>query len=78
MAKAIGEIIIDIEKCKGCELCIESCPEDTLALSGSINQKGYRYAITVNQNCTGCASCAVVCPDAVITVYRKIDKTPKQ
>ncbi len=28
MAKVKGDIIIDIEKCKGCELCSEACPEE--------------------------------------------------
>ncbi len=74
MAKVQGDIIIDIQKCKGCELCIDSCPEETLSLSGKINQKGYQYAIIVNQTCTGCANCALVCPEAIITVYRKVEK----
>ncbi|MFP4369108.1 MAG: 4Fe-4S dicluster domain-containing protein [Bacteroidota bacterium] len=71
MAKAVGDVVIDIEKCKGCEICIEACPEDTLALSDTINKKGYRYAVNVKGNCTGCISCATVCPEAIITVYRK-------
>lgn len=74
MAKVKGDVIIDIEKCKGCELCIVACPEQTLGLAGTINQKGYRYAVKINDNCTGCANCALVCPDAVITVYRKVIK----
>lgn len=77
MAKVKGDIIIDIEKCKGCELCIEACPEETLSLSGKINQKGYRYAVTVNHNCTGCANCSIICPEGIITVYRKTFKEPK-
>ena len=74
MAKVMGNIVIDIEKCKGCELCIEACPEDTISLAGTINQKGYQYAITINNKCTGCANCAIVCPEAIITVYRKVEK----
>lgn len=74
MAKVKGDVVIDIEKCKGCELCIIACPETTLGLSAKINQKGYRYAVTINHNCTGCVNCALVCPDAVITVYRKVIK----
>ncbi|MCX7879537.1 MAG: ferredoxin family protein [Ignavibacteria bacterium] len=77
MAKAIGEILINIERCKGCELCILACPESTLALSKTINHKGYQYVVKVNDNCTGCGNCAIICPDAVITVYRKILKVPK-
>ena len=70
MAKVKGDIVVDIEKCKGCELCIETCPSDTIAMAKNVNGKGYHYAETVNDDCTGCTNCAVVCPDGVITVYR--------
>lgn len=74
MAKVRGEIIVDIERCKGCELCVVACPEETLGLAKVINKKGYRYAISIHDNCTGCANCALVCPDAVIKVFRKVEK----
>lgn len=74
MAKVLGDVIIDVERCKGCELCIVACPEMTLSLADTINKKGYRYALKSKDNCTGCAGCAIVCPDAVITVYRKVIK----
>lgn len=70
MAKLKGAVVIDIEKCKGCELCIPTCPEETLALSKNVNGKGYHFAQPENDNCTGCTNCAVICPDGVITVYR--------
>ena len=73
MAKAKGDIIINIEKCKGCELCMEACPEGALELSKQVNQKGYLYAVKVEDTCTGCTSCALVCPDGAITVYRKVE-----
>ncbi len=78
MAKVIGDVIIDVERCKGCELCIEACPEDTLALSEKINMKGYRYAVNINHNCTGCMNCSIMCPDNCFTVYRQIVKKEKQ
>lgn len=68
--KMVGEIVIDIEKCKGCELCVDACPEEALAMSDTINAKGYQYAVQINNNCTGCMDCALVCPEAIITVYR--------
>ncbi|MBI5021861.1 MAG: 4Fe-4S dicluster domain-containing protein [Ignavibacteriales bacterium] len=75
-----GTVKVDIETCKGCELCVEACPQDTLAMSKDINNKGYHFAVTIQDNCTGCVNCALVCPDAVITVYRssskKKDKEP--
>ncbi len=70
MAKVKGSIVIDIERCKGCEVCVPACPEEVIALAKQVNSKGYRYAQPVNDGCTGCTNCAVVCPDGVITVYR--------
>jgi 2-oxoglutarate ferredoxin oxidoreductase subunit delta len=73
--KVKGRIEIDIQRCKGCELCINACKEKAISLSGTINIKGYRYAVTNNDVCNGCVNCALVCPDAVITVYRtKVNK----
>ncbi len=70
MAKVKGDILVEIEKCKGCELCIEACPQDAMELSREINSKGYRYAVKVEDSCTGCENCALVCPEGIIRVYR--------
>ena len=68
-----GTIIIDTERCKGCGLCIESCPKKILKLAEmKVNTKGYPFAVQTEwENCTGCSACGIVCPDACITVYRK-------
>ncbi len=72
MAKVKGSIVVDIEKCKGCEVCVPACPTDVIRLAENVNGKGYHFAYMENpDNCTGCANCAIVCPDGVITVYRK-------
>ena len=68
--KVKGKIEIDIQKCKGCELCTIVCKEDALHLSKDINNKGYRYLVAINDDCNGCANCALICPDGVIKVYR--------
>ncbi len=73
-----GTVIIVTEICKGCELCIASCPQESLGLSTSINRKGYRYATLLLNNCTGCVNCALVCPDSAITVYREIKSAKRQ
>lgn len=66
-----GTIAVAEELCKGCELCIGSCPQESIGLSEKINIKGYRFVILVQDNCTGCTNCALVCPEAAITVYRQ-------
>lgn len=68
-----GYVEISVEGCKGCSLCVISCPSDCLALNTSdTNSFGLHYATLVNEDeCIACMNCAVVCPDAAITVYRK-------
>lgn len=71
MAKMIGTVEVDRERCKGCNLCVVSCPTKTLALAHEVNAKGYHYSYMANpEACIGCMSCATVCPDSVIEVYR--------
>ncbi|OFX41129.1 MAG: ferredoxin [Bacteroidetes bacterium GWA2_32_17] len=71
MAKVKGAIVIDVERCKGCCVCIPACPQDVIQIVKEVNGKGYQYAFPANHDaCTGCINCAIVCPDGVITVYR--------
>lgn len=71
MAKIRGAVEINTERCKGCDLCVVSCPSDVLQLGQEVNAKGYNYAIVVEpDNCIGCANCGIVCPDGCITVYK--------
>jgi 2-oxoglutarate ferredoxin oxidoreductase subunit delta len=72
-----GTVIIGQEICKGCELCIVACPQETLGLSSQINLNGYKYAEIKQDNCTGCVNCAIICPESAITVYRQ-PKTAKK
>ncbi len=69
-----GRIVIDSERCKGCELCTHACPQHVIEMTDTFNARGYRPARLVDPSheCTGCAICAMVCPDASITVYRQV------
>lgn len=67
---AKGEIKIDQKKCKGCELCLASCPTEDIILSLDVNAKGYHFATTKNVKCTACMNCAIMCPEGIISVYR--------
>ncbi len=71
MAIIKGTVEINIDLCKGCELCVVACPQKCLELAPTLNIKGYRYARLKDDTCTGCVNCAIVCPDCVITVYRQ-------
>lgn len=69
---ARGTVVVDANRCKGCELCTTVCPQHILAMADNFNTRGYRPVVLVDPNdkCTGCTLCAVICPDAVLTVYR--------
>ncbi|MBP5423706.1 MAG: 4Fe-4S binding protein [Paludibacteraceae bacterium] len=75
MAKFQGAVVVNKDRCKGCQLCVVACPAKVLAMSKQVNTKGYNYAIMANEEaCVGCASCGIVCPDGCISVYKtKID-----
>ncbi len=80
MAK--GTVFIEVDRCKGCELCIAACPQGILQMTPQrdcFNVLGYRPVrlMDPNQKCTGCALCALMCPDVVFTVYR-FDVRPAQ
>ena len=49
-----GKIIIDIERCKGCTLCVTVCPNNVITISEKSNSKGYFPAVSTGPNCTGC------------------------
>ena len=66
-----GKIVIDAERCKGCQLCLTVCPHNCIKISDKLNSKGYLPAeFTRPDACTGCTSCAIICPDVAIEVYR--------
>jgi 2-oxoglutarate ferredoxin oxidoreductase subunit delta len=74
-----GRIVIDSERCKGCELCAGVCPQRVIYMSESFNARGYHPAKLVDPAgaCTGCGVCAIICPDVAITVYRQSTKEPR-
>ncbi len=72
---AKGRIVVNESYCKGCELCVDACPQHVMGLAPErITAKGYHPAELNAEGCTGCAICAIVCPEAAITVYREAAK----
>jgi 2-oxoglutarate ferredoxin oxidoreductase subunit delta len=64
-------IVVDAERCKGCELCISFCPKGLIRAAKKMNSRGFHAAeLRHKRKCSGCAQCAMMCPDLAITVYR--------
>ena len=68
---ARGKVTISIEECKGCGLCIESCPPKCLIFARELSPYGVHPARYTGHDCTGCGICFYCCPEpGAITVYR--------
>lgn len=65
-----GTVVIDVERCKGCELCIEACKPGVLTMTvHERNVRGFQYPL-LSPGCTACRACAQVCPDYVFQVWK--------
>lgn len=63
------KVLVNKDRCKGCELCNQACPQKILGMSKDFNAKGYFYAAVQEQpRCIGCRLCAIVCPDVAIEI----------
>lgn len=59
------------ERCKGCGLCVATCPRKLLVISERINNQGYHVTELIDpEKCNSCALCAEMCPDVVIEVWK--------
>ena len=67
MAK--GKPLINVERCKGCGLCIRVCPKKILEMSTEANGQGVSYPVCNDEaSCIACTFCATMCPDCVIEI----------
>lgn len=56
------EVIVDQEKCRGCEECLEVCTSGVFSIEG-------RKSIPIRMKaCIGCKSCVEVCKEKAIVV----------
>jgi len=56
------EVVVNSDKCEGCEECIEVCPTDVFEMEDD-------KSVPVNaEECLGCESCIEVCDQEAITV----------
>ena len=64
-----GTVVIAVDRCKGCELCIPACKPAVLRMATQRNELGVPYPELL-PGCTGCGACLLVCPDFCFEVYQ--------
>lgn len=69
--EGLAEVSINQDRCKGCGLCVWTCPYQVLELADNFNIHGYQPAFARNpEKCRGCAWCALICPDAAVEIAK--------
>jgi NAD-dependent dihydropyrimidine dehydrogenase PreA subunit len=60
-------VTIDIEKCEACSDCVDTCPNEVIAI---IEEDSKKYAMFTGDpdDCIGCLSCEEVCEEGAVTV----------
>ncbi|MBD3194012.1 MAG: 4Fe-4S dicluster domain-containing protein [Candidatus Lokiarchaeota archaeon] len=72
------DIKIKEEYCKGCEYCIEVCPQEIFQKSKRYNEKGYNVPeLNNSKSCTGCKKCELICPEMAITISKEEENKKK-
>ncbi len=68
--------LLDIERCKGCGLCMTVCPKKVLEISDEVNVKGYFPVYQARpEDCVFCTTCCIMCPDVAITITKTVEDT---
>ena len=67
--------VINQDNCKGCSLCVISCPSKCLEIDTSkINKMGLNPVDYTGEGCTGCGICFYTCPEPFAIMVIKEDE----
>lgn len=62
------KVKLDVERCKGCYLCIANCKIGAISLSDYTNRKGVVTVKVDQEKCVQCGCCYTMCPDLVFEI----------
>lgn len=59
------DVLLDWEKCNGCESCVEVCPVEVYEMGEGVSQ------VMRPEECLGCESCIEVCDQDCIQIIER-------
>lgn len=66
-------VTVDQDRCKGCNLCVEVCPNKLFVSGGPLNAQGHRVVVMIDTPyCTACLDCVQICPDNALIPPREL------
>jgi ferredoxin len=65
-----GHMIIDVELCSSCQMCVTFCP--TGAISKYVEKDGPSGVVFRPRDCVKCRCCADICPEHAITISEEV------
>ncbi len=64
-----AHVTLDRERCRGCLLCLDICPNDLFVRDHQPNQAGaLPAAMRYEEYCINCMRCVTICPDQAFNV----------
>ena len=64
----LGVVVVDADKCKGCNYCVHACPAGAL----EVVEKKARMVLELPM-CMSCGDCTAICPEGAITLTKWIE-----
>lgn len=60
-----GRVVINLEKCSGCRMCVEICPGNALMINADSKPE---LKSGVEGMCMACGDCTAICPSEAICI----------
>jgi NAD-dependent dihydropyrimidine dehydrogenase PreA subunit len=55
---------VSADQCKGCRVCVHTCPHHCLVIGSEFNALGYQNSVFIGEDrCTACGLCFYACPE---------------
>lgn len=64
---SISDPVVDVDKCVGCETCVQVCPENLFEMKDGVA----RFKQERVDDCTACETCVNNCPVTALSMVPK-------